>query len=117
MLRIGLDPFCGIASFGIGRIERDRFCSMHARHQNYDFDVDTQFRDCATSRRIQRVFGRRVLNHLWRPDRLTALLHGADDEVCAEAVWALECISGRVLGVSPAAWERWWDEVEAKSSA
>lgn len=41
-------------------------------------------------------------------DALVALLDREDEEMRAEAVWALECISGEVLGTSVAAWQDWW---------
>jgi DNA-directed RNA polymerase subunit RPC12/RpoP len=47
--------------------------------------------------------------YLLGADRLIAVLRDENEEVCAEATWALECISGQVLGSSPAVWEKWWE--------
>jgi hypothetical protein len=58
----------------------------------------------------ERVAAIRVLGehgYLLGADRLVDLLRGDDDDIRAEAVWALECISGQVHGSSPANWEGW----------
>jgi hypothetical protein len=50
--------------------------------------------------------------YLLGADRLIAALHGDNPEIAAEAVWALESISGQVLGSSSGVWEEWWAGVE-----
>jgi hypothetical protein len=47
--------------------------------------------------------------YLLGADRLIGVLREDNEDLCAEAVWALECISGRVLGSSPSVWEQWWE--------
>jgi WD40 repeat protein len=44
-------------------------------------------------------------------DALIAVLHGGREGLRSEAVWALESISGQVLGEDPAKWEAWWNSL------
>lgn len=55
--------------------------------------------------------------YLLGADRLIDLLHGANEEIRAEAVWALECISGKVLGWSATSWQAWWQSVSEQGAA
>jgi hypothetical protein len=41
-------------------------------------------------------------------EALIALLHDKRESLRSEAVWALESISGQVLGEDLAKWEAWW---------
>lgn len=51
--------------------------------------------------------------YLLGADALVDLLERQDENLRAEAIWALECISGEVLGTSAAAWQEWWRRTEA----
>jgi hypothetical protein len=47
--------------------------------------------------------------HLCRAKRWASLLFGNRKGLRSEAAWALESISGQVLGEDPAKWEGWWN--------
>lgn len=68
-------------------------------------------RDTLAGERVAAIRELGEHGYLLGADALIALLHGDNDEIRAEAVWALECISGKVLGSSAAAWEKWFEGV------
>lgn len=47
-------------------------------------------------------------------EQVIALLRGGDEELRAEAVYALECVSGLSLGSSAEAWEAWMEGVRGQ---
>lgn len=47
-------------------------------------------------------------------EQVIGLLRGDDEELRAEAVYALECASGLSLGLSPEAWEAWCERVRGQ---